>query len=228
MVVSSSVGQFHITIGILGSRLNLQPIATFIGRTVAGADDDRETLFVIGYTGIDPAGGTAATELRSVQGNHGICVYLRLGEVLHARFNLTAPLRNVHRYACLQSPLLTITIGTAIAAIRISAARESVMIRFFTGILVDYFHCSADFLLGLSDEPHYEENYLPTPPFKDSFRAALGENKTTQYAVQKKSNISWANFHYWLNGIRLPYLDSLIKLANAMDCSIDCLLGRVK
>lgn len=56
------------------------------------------------------------------------------------------------------------------------------MIRFFTGILVDYFHCSADFLLGLSDEPHYEENYLPTPPFKDSFRAALGENKTTQYS----------------------------------------------
>lgn len=93
-------------------------------------------------------------------------------------------------------------------------------------ILVDYFHCSADFLLGLSDDPRYEENYLPTPPFKDSFRAALGENKTTQYAVQKKSNISWANFHYWLNGIRLPYLDSLIKLANAMDCSVDCLWHR--
>jgi len=95
-------------------------------------------------------------------------------------------------------------------------------------ILVDYFHCSADFLLGLSDEPNYEENYLPTPPFKDSFRAALGDNQTTQYAVQKKSSISWANFHYWLNGIRLPYIDSIIKLANAMDCSVDCLLGRIK
>ena len=95
-------------------------------------------------------------------------------------------------------------------------------------ILVDYFHCSADFLLGLSEEPYYEVNYLPTLPFKDSFRAALGDNQTTQYAVQKKSNISWANFHYWLNGIRLPYLDSLIKLANAMDCSVDSLLGRIK
>jgi transcriptional regulator with XRE-family HTH domain len=95
-------------------------------------------------------------------------------------------------------------------------------------VLVDYFHCSADFLLGLTDNPQYEENYLPTPFFRDSFRVALGENQTTQYALQKKTNISWANFHYWLNGIRLPYLDSLVKLACAMDCSVDCLLGRVK
>ncbi len=95
-------------------------------------------------------------------------------------------------------------------------------------LLIDYFHCSADFLLGLSENPRYEENFLPTPPFKDRFRIALGENRTTQYAVQKKSNISWANFHYWLNGKRLPYLDSLVKLANAMDCSVDYLLGRVK
>ena len=94
--------------------------------------------------------------------------------------------------------------------------------------LIDYFHCSADFLLGLSPTPNYEQNYLPTPPFAESFRRAIGDNQTSQYAVQKKASISWANFHYWLNGIRLPYLDSLVRLAQAIDCPVDYLLGRVK
>ena len=94
--------------------------------------------------------------------------------------------------------------------------------------LVDFFHCSADFLLGLSDDPKYEQNYLPAPPFAESFRAAFDENKISQYALQKKTGISWANFHHWLNGSRSPYLDSLVRLAQAMDCSVDCLLKRVK
>lgn len=95
-------------------------------------------------------------------------------------------------------------------------------------LLIDYFHCSADFLLGLSNDPQYGENFLPTPPFAESFRLALKENGVSQYSVQKKTNISWANFHYWLNGIRLPYLDSLVKLAQALDCPIDSLLRRIK
>ena len=94
--------------------------------------------------------------------------------------------------------------------------------------LVDFFHCSADFLLGLSDDPKYEQTYLPTPPFCESFRVALDENKISQYALQKKTAISWANFHHWLNGTRLPYPDSLVRLAQAMDCTVDCLLGRIK
>ena len=93
--------------------------------------------------------------------------------------------------------------------------------------LVDYFHCSADFLLGLSDDPKHEQNYLPTPPFSEQFRNSLEQNNYSQYSVQKISQISWNNFHFWLNGIRLPYLDSLVKLAQAMDISVDLLLGRI-
>jgi len=94
--------------------------------------------------------------------------------------------------------------------------------------MLDYFHCSADFLIGFSDDPHYEQRYLSPSPFCESFKKALEENRISQYAVQKKSGISWANFHYWLNGIRLPYLDSVVRLSQALDCSVDYLLGRVK
>lgn len=94
-------------------------------------------------------------------------------------------------------------------------------------LLIDYFHCSADFLLGLNDSPNHEQNYLPTPPFSKQFRNALEQNNCSQYSIQKKTKISWNNFHFWLNGIRLPYLDSLVKLSQAMDVSVDFLLGRI-
>lgn len=94
--------------------------------------------------------------------------------------------------------------------------------------LVDFFHCSADFLLGLSDDPQYERTYLPTPPFCESFRSALDKHNISQYALQKKTEISWANFHHWLNGTRSPYPDSLVRLAVAIDCTVDDLLGRIK
>lgn len=95
-------------------------------------------------------------------------------------------------------------------------------------LLIDFFHCSADFLLGLSDDPRYQANYLPVPLFCENFRSVLQENNLSQYAVQKATKISWANFHFWLSGKRKPYPDNLIKLATAIDISVDCLLGRIK
>ncbi len=94
--------------------------------------------------------------------------------------------------------------------------------------LVDYFHCSADFLLGLNEYPQYEENFLPSPPFNECFAAALKTCKVSQYALQKATDISWANFHFWLKGLRQPYADSVIRIANGLDISVDYLLGRVR
>ena len=92
--------------------------------------------------------------------------------------------------------------------------------------LIEYFHCSADFLLGLADYPQYETNFAPVLPFETAFRRALATYDISQYALQKATNISWANFHFWLNGLRRPYLDSLVSLAQNIDCSVDYLLGR--
>ena len=93
--------------------------------------------------------------------------------------------------------------------------------------LVEYFICSADFLLGVEAQPFYTKNFLPLPEFAQHFREVMAECNITQYALHKKTGISWNNFHKWLKGERLPYANSLLKLASAMGCSVDVLLGRI-
>ena len=93
--------------------------------------------------------------------------------------------------------------------------------------LVEYFNCSADFLLGAEAQPFYTKNFLPLPEFAQHFREVMAECNITQYALHKKTGISWNNFHKWLKGERLPYANSLLKLASAMGCSVDVLLGRI-
>ena len=93
--------------------------------------------------------------------------------------------------------------------------------------LVEYFNCSADFLLGVEAQPFYTKNFLPLPEFAQHFREVMAECNITQYALHKKTGISWNNFHKWLKGERLPYANSLLKLASALGCSVDVLLGRI-
>ncbi len=93
--------------------------------------------------------------------------------------------------------------------------------------LVEYFNCSADFLLGVEEQPFYEKIFLPVPSFSSQFRKVMKDLKITQYSLQKKTGISWNNFHKWLNGKSQPYPDSLMNLAKEMECSVDFLLGRI-
>ncbi|MBQ9730184.1 MAG: helix-turn-helix transcriptional regulator [Clostridia bacterium] len=94
--------------------------------------------------------------------------------------------------------------------------------------MLDLFHSSADFLLGRSENPDYERAYLPTPPFCERLRVILAECNLSQYALQKRTGLSWNNFHFWLNGKRSPSPELLEKIADALDVSVDYLLGRVK
>ena len=93
--------------------------------------------------------------------------------------------------------------------------------------LIAFFHCSADFLLGLREYPCEDIAYKPVPPFGERLRAVLQENNTTQYAFIKKSGISWGVFYNWLTGKTLPSIDNLVRIAAFFDCSVDVLLGRV-
>lgn len=94
--------------------------------------------------------------------------------------------------------------------------------------LVEYFNCSAGFLLGREEQPFYEKKFLPLAEFAKRFREVMTECNITQYALHRKTGISWNNFHKWLKGERLPNANSLLKLAVTMDCSVDFLLGRIK
>ena len=94
--------------------------------------------------------------------------------------------------------------------------------------LVEFFHCSADFLLGLKEDPCDDVNYLPVQSFSVRLRTTLKERNCTQYAFVKQTKISWGVFYNWLSGKSLPSVDNLVKIASFFDCSVDFILGRVK
>ena len=93
--------------------------------------------------------------------------------------------------------------------------------------LLEQFDCSADFLVGLVDYPPENVRYRKVPPFAERFRFLLSEYKMSQYALHKKTKLSYDNFNRWLKGETSPFLDNLWKLSQAFDCSIDYLIGRV-
>ena len=93
--------------------------------------------------------------------------------------------------------------------------------------LIETFNCSADFMLGLIEYPPTNVVFHSIPPFSERFRELLNSYNMSQYALHHKTNLSYDNFNKWLKGITSPYIDNLIKLAQAFDCSIDYLIGHV-
>ena len=93
--------------------------------------------------------------------------------------------------------------------------------------LIEYFHCSADFLLGLREYPSEEIRYQPVRPFGERLREILQETGTTQYRFTKEADVSWGVFYNWLTGKSFPSVDNLVKIAGYFGCSVDFLLGRV-
>ena len=92
--------------------------------------------------------------------------------------------------------------------------------------LVEHFDCSADFLLGVTEQSPSGLRYKSVPPFSTRFRFMLEHCKMSQYALHKKTNFSYDNFNKWLKGVSQPYADNLVRLALAFDCSVDFLIGR--
>lgn len=92
--------------------------------------------------------------------------------------------------------------------------------------LIGYFGCSADFMLGLKDESAEGKGSFSLSPFSERFRFVLKETGTSQYRLYHRAHISWNNLSKWLNGKTEPYVDSLVRLARELDCSVDFLIGR--
>ena len=90
-----------------------------------------------------------------------------------------------------------------------------------------YFDCSADYLLGLV-EIHTEEPLHPIPPFGERLRTLLKERKITQAKLIEDLPVSSAVPYKWLSGINEPSIESLIRLAEYFECSVDYLIGRVR
>ncbi|MCL2847695.1 MAG: helix-turn-helix domain-containing protein [Firmicutes bacterium] len=91
--------------------------------------------------------------------------------------------------------------------------------------LADYFKCSLEFLLGIE-----QENYLTAPkqrpPFSEWFRSAVEAKGFTLYGLSRKTKMNTGNYYNWINGVSEPSLDSLLRISEALDCSLDYLVGR--
>lgn len=94
--------------------------------------------------------------------------------------------------------------------------------------LLNYFNCSADFLLGTADFTYEDKTYLPVLPFDKRLREVLKEYGKSQYGLEKETGISGSLVYDWLTGKRLPSLENLYKIVTYLECSADYLLGRVR
>ena len=93
--------------------------------------------------------------------------------------------------------------------------------------LLYFFNCSADYLLGRTEFPT-EEKLLPVLPFNERLRAILKEKKISQEKLKRDLNISSSVIYKWTSGKNQPTTNSLIKLADYLDCSVDYLIGRLR
>lgn len=91
--------------------------------------------------------------------------------------------------------------------------------------LSEFLNCSLGFILGITDS-EYEGMYKKCPLFSVQLRKVMLEKKKTEYRLVKTTGISKSLFYSWLSGKSLPSIDNIIKLANALECSIDYLVGR--
>ena len=92
--------------------------------------------------------------------------------------------------------------------------------------LADYFNCSTDYLLGITDTPD-ERQFKKRPPFSEQLTFLLKHFQVTKYRIEKDTGLSEKTVNRWHNGKTQPTVESLIRLAKYFDCSIDFLLGRV-
>ena len=96
-------------------------------------------------------------------------------------------------------------------------------------LLIEVFHCSADYMLGLIDFP-FEPTvyYSPLRTYGTRLKELLKERGKTQQAFIEDMKISSNLAHKWFSDKTLPGIDYLIKIAEYFDLSVDALIGRVK
>ncbi|MCH5147580.1 MAG: helix-turn-helix transcriptional regulator [Clostridiales bacterium] len=94
--------------------------------------------------------------------------------------------------------------------------------------LIEYFNCSADYLLGISNDEKENYNFKPIKPFVDRLRLFLKQEGKSQYGLVKQKKISGAIVYDWLHNNMLPSIENLNKIAEYFECSIDKFLGREK
>jgi len=91
--------------------------------------------------------------------------------------------------------------------------------------LADFFRCSTDYLLGISDNSD-EIAFKTRPPFSEQLGFLLNYYKITKYRLVKETPLSEETVNNWHKGKYEPTVESLVKLSDYFKCSVDFVLGR--
>ncbi len=90
--------------------------------------------------------------------------------------------------------------------------------------IADYFNCSLDFLAGRSET---FIDFVPKerPPFYEHLKMLMADKGISRNKINRETKIKSSHFVDWKNGAE-PQIYSLVELADYLDISIDCLIGR--
>lgn len=91
--------------------------------------------------------------------------------------------------------------------------------------IADYFQVSADFLLGLEEENH-ATIFRPYIPFRERLPQICVEFGITKYQLQKKTKIPESAIYNWQAGRTKPTIESIVRIAEVLHCTVDHILGR--
>ncbi len=90
--------------------------------------------------------------------------------------------------------------------------------------IADYFNCSLDFLTGRSEQViDFQPKELPA--FYENFRCILEKRGISRNQINKETRIKSSHFVDWKKGAD-PHIFSLIELAEYLEITLDCLVGR--
>ena len=140
--------------------------------------------------------------------------------------NLSENLKDLMNEAEINAPALALATGIDPSTILTLLRGEGLPYVDTLVSLADHFRCSTDYLLGLTDRLE-DIPFKKRPPFSEQLTFLLNHFKITKYRLEKQTGLSEKTVNRWHNGKTQPTVESLIRLANYFDCSVDFILGRI-
>ena len=93
--------------------------------------------------------------------------------------------------------------------------------------LANYFSVTCDYLLGLNGE-NTASKFKRCPPFSKRFEEVLRYFKVSRYRLTQMTGIAESVMRYWVQGKTAPSIANVVKIAEALGCTVDFLIGREK
>lgn len=91
--------------------------------------------------------------------------------------------------------------------------------------IADYFNVPIDFMIGLSDYPTLVR-LDPPCTFAHQLQLLMQQRNLTSYRLAKDCNVGRAAVSKWLLEQRVPNFESIVIVAQYLNCSVDFLIGR--